>query len=83
MIEIQISPEQYQKAREVIRTAKEVRSFTEEGASAGSLSTDQVALEYVFDGDDLHVKVTAKHGMAKFASEDMIKSKLMQLLAVA
>lgn len=82
MIEIQMTPEQYLKARSAIRGAAEIRSFAEVGANAGTLSTSQVSMTYEYDGATrLSVNVTARYGMAKFASESTIAKRLQVLLA--
>lgn len=81
MIEIAMTPDQYQKARRVIATASEVTSFTEAGANAGSFTTSLVSMTYTYDGTStLALVVVKKFSYAVMATEGKIKSRLEGLL---
>lgn len=82
MIKILMTPAQYAAARAALRSHIEVRSYAEDANHiTGSFSTSQVAMAYSYDGANLSLDVTAKYGMARFATESTIESKLRALLA--
>jgi hypothetical protein len=81
MIQIPMTPEVFAKAKGLLAApGTDIRSFSESGPQSGSFATAEVAFTYSYDGATLHLVVTAKHGLAKIASEDTIKSRLVELL---
>lgn len=84
MFSIAMTPAEFASARAAVAASKQVYAHTETGELSGILSTPQVNLQYVYDGGaELGVTVLAKHGLAKFASEDEIKAKLEEVLRTA
>jgi hypothetical protein len=83
MIQIAMTPEQYAKARAALCTGSQVRSHIEHGDDAGSFDTPQVSMDYNYAAGTLTLDVTAKRGMAHFASDEQIKEHLLDLLAKA
>jgi hypothetical protein len=81
LILIPMSQEQYFAARGAIAKSSQVLTHAEATDWTGSFSTRQVAMSYRYDGTTLSLTVTAKYGMAKFASEEMIRTRLMELLS--
>lgn len=81
MIQIPMTADRFAKAKAVIESSAEVVSKSESGPQSGSFATGAVGFNYSYDGVTLCLVVTAKHGLAKFASEDTIKDRLLALLA--
>lgn len=83
MIQIPLTPEQYEAALKHIETASasDVTSYILPTAdNPGQLVTPLVTLQFTYDQANLNVTVLEKHGEAHFASENKIKSKLTDLL---
>jgi hypothetical protein len=81
LINLPMTPAQYAAARTAIATpGGEVTSHSESGPWSGNFSTAQVSFSYSYDGTWLHLLVTAKRGLATFASEGTIQKKLQDLL---
>jgi hypothetical protein len=76
-----MTPAMFAKAKAVIESSPDVLSHGESGPQSGSFATSAVGMSYAYDGTTLCLVVTAKHGLAKFASEDTIKGRLMDLLS--
>lgn len=82
MIQIPLTPAQFAAAKAVIESSSEVLSHSESGPASGSFATSQVGMSYSYNGaDTLTLSVTARHGLAKFASDDMIRQRVVTLLA--
>lgn len=84
MIEINLTPEQFAKARAAILASPAVLQHTEHSPMDGSFSTAQVTIDYSYAASyptgSMVLDVTAKHGLARFASEDEIKKRVEALL---
>jgi hypothetical protein len=81
MIQIPMTPAQFAAAKAAIDGSSEVLSHSASGSQLGSFSTSQVGFSYSYNGvDTMTLYVTAKHGLAKFASDDTIKARLLELL---
>lgn len=83
MIQIPLTPEQYQAALKHLMDAKspDVDSLTlPVGDVAGQFSNHLLTAQFSFDGTNLNITPLAKHGLARFASEDTIKAHLVDLL---
>jgi len=84
MIQIPLSPDQYQAALIHLMAAKhpDVDSLTlPEGGNPGKLVNSQISLSFAYNGSNsLDVTILAKHGLARFASESTIQAHLVDLL---
>lgn len=83
MIQIPLTPEQYQATLNHLMVAKspDVDSFTlPHDANPGQLVNSQVNLSFTYDNTNLNITVLSKHGIARFASEGTIKAHLVDLL---
>lgn len=84
MIQIPLTPEQYQTALKHLMDAKspDVESLTLPTATnPGQLVGSQVGLSFTYDGSNLNITILQKHGIARFASDNTIKAHLVDLLS--
>jgi len=85
MIQLAMSPEQFAKARTAILTSPDVLQHAEHSPMDGTFSTSQVTIDYSYapsyPAGQMALDVTAKHGLARFASENTIKEYIQELLA--
>jgi hypothetical protein len=83
MISIPLTPENYLAAVSFLANNKpaQVKSFIV-ARNVGTLITDQIQTNFTYNGTDtIEFNVTARHGMAKLASDSMIRSHLVALFA--
>lgn len=77
VIQFPMTPEQFVKAQKALDA-----TTTHAGDSnSGSVVTSQLSFDYDYDGTNLSMTITAKHGIAKFASDNAIKSHIAEMLA--
>jgi hypothetical protein len=82
IITLNLNPEQFAAAQTKLATAPGV-TF-DATADGGTVKTSQIEFTYSYDGKSvLRLTITAKHGLVKFAGDDVIKEHLQQLLAQA
>ena len=80
-MQIELTPEQYQKLMSKLVEAKDVVLDFSSGPDRGMISTPQVTLSAVYDGSQwLSIEIIAKHGLARFASDNDINSHNLQLV---
>lgn len=84
-MQISLTPEQYQAALKHLLDAKspDVDVFGMPSDTApGLIENKQVSLNFTYDwlAQALTVTILAKHGLARFASDDTIKAHLVDLL---
>lgn len=81
MITIPMTPLQFQDAVEKLDTPGNGLTVNEAlTPTTGKVANSQIAFDYAYDGTTLTLTITAKHGLAKFASDDAIKSHILELL---
>jgi hypothetical protein len=82
MINISMTQEQFDAAKQAVITNSEVTAHSETGAYQGTFVTSQVSMSYNynFNDDVLELMVLAKYGIAELASESKIKQHLEALL---
>jgi hypothetical protein len=81
MISIPLSPDKFASIKKNLESNEAVLTKTAFDDNDGTFSTDQVSLSYHYNGTDtLAINILAKHGLARFAGEDTIKSHIQTLL---
>ena len=80
MIKIDMTPEQFAKARAAILSSSLVLRHKEATETDGSFDTAQVGIDYSYADGVLAVDVTAKRGMARFATEAEIEGHMQAML---
>lgn len=77
-----ITPQQFDAARAAIANSDQVVAFTTNGNNDGEFSTTQVDLAYTHDpaAASILFTINARHGLAKFAGVQVIKSHVADLI---
>jgi hypothetical protein len=78
MITISLTPEQFAKAQSALRSDKSIVYVGDD--KIGSVTTSQISFDYTYDGTNLSMTISGKHGLAKFASDSTIKEHIEALL---
>lgn len=71
---------QYAAALAALKDAKGVTVTPDPIEEKGSVTTPKVDFFYSFNGTQLMVSITAKHGMTKLVSDDVVYAHIQELL---
>jgi hypothetical protein len=83
MITIPMTAAQYAKARTIVQDSPRLKEVVEESPTKGHFTSNMITAEYNYDGSNLTLNITAKHGLAKLASDNDIKEHLVTFLEPA
>lgn len=79
VITIPMTQAQYDKASAVLQASPKVGCLI--SGNRGSVTSQQLDFDFAFDGALLTLSSLVRHGFAKFASDDTIKSHIEGMLA--